>query len=83
MAPKRINQCQQKVESVVTQLSADWSSTNQTRTQSGTDKFKLETSLEPLPANQQIQGRISSDEVVGRSCRAHLEIALNKALGAE
>ena len=49
MAPKRINQCQQKVESVVTQLSADWSSTNQTRTQSGTDKFKLETSLEPLP----------------------------------
>ena len=56
MAPKRINQCQQKVESVVTQPSADWSSTNQTRTQSGTDKFKLETSLEPLPATHQIQG---------------------------
>ena len=56
MAPKRINQCQQKVESVVTQLSADWSSTNQTRTQSGTDKFKLETFLEPLSATQQIQG---------------------------
>ena len=56
MAPKRINQCQQKVESVVTQLSADWSSTNQTRTQSGTDKFKLETFLEPLPAIHQIQG---------------------------
>ena len=50
MAPKRINQCQQKAGLVVvTQLSADWSSTNQTRTQSGTDKFKLETSLEPLP----------------------------------
>ena len=50
MAPKRINQCQQKAGLVVvTQPSADWSSTNQTRTQSGTDKFKLETSLEPLP----------------------------------
>ena len=50
MAPKRINQCQQKAGLVVvTQLSADWSSTNQTRTQSGTDKFKLETFLEPLP----------------------------------
>ena len=57
MAPKRINQCQQKAGLVVvTQLSADWSSTNQTRTQSGTDKFKLETSVEPLPATHQIQG---------------------------
>ena len=77
MAPKRINQCQQKAGLVVvTQLSADWSSTNQTRTQSGTDKFKLETSLEPLSATHQIQGYL-------RSCRAHFEIALNKDLGAE
>ena len=77
MAPKRINQCQQKAGLVVvTQLSADWSSTNQTRTQSGTDKFKLETSLEPLPATQQIRGYL-------RSCRAHFEIALKKDLGAE
>ena len=64
MAPKRINQCQQKAGLVVvTQLSADWSSTNQTRTQSGTDKFKLETSLEPLPGytRHAADTRISSE----------------------